>query len=433
MKILITNTVVLNTGDSAILMGVLKILRLAFQEEIEFIIYDKNHEIAQKYYPDLKFRQSLYFNLSKKLPIKFLGKFINSLSLNRFYFAVWCWKHNLFFISKTILKPAEIKDVLEYSTADLIVSTGGTYLVENYSLIPRIFDYKISLLLEKPLIFFTQSLGPFSTVSNRKKFKYIFEESLLILLRDLRSKNNILDLHPQKVNAHVTADAAFVLAQKSAIKAAQNIQEDFSSPLKVAISVRDWQYFKTVNPDLGREKYLTSIAKATEYLVNKYEAKVTFISTCQGIPEYWTDDSKVALEVTKKISTTITDSVTVDRDFHSPAQLSEILKSFDFVISTRLHMAILSLGVGTPVLPIAYEFKTKELFKNLGQENIVLDIENINEELIISSIDCLITSINKIRSQLFSAVYKEYEKARNSHILVKEAFEKLPTIENSNK
>ena len=432
MKILITNTVVLNTGDTAILMGVLKILRLAFQEEIEFIIYDKNHEIAQKYYPDLKFRQSLYFSLSKNLPIKTLENWLNSLNLNRFYWAVWCWKHNLFFISKIILKPAEIQDLLEYSTADLIVTTGGTYLVENYWLTPRIFDYKISLLLEKPLIFFTQSLGPFSTPTNRKNFKSIFEKSLLILLRDLKSKNNILDLHPQKVNAHVTADAAFVLAQESAIKAAQN-RQGFSSPLKVAISVRDWQYFKTVNPDFGREKYLRSIAKATEYLVNNYGAKVTFISTCQGIPEYWTDDSEVALEITQKISTNITDSITVDRDFHSPTQLLEILKSFDFVVSTRLHMAILSLGVGTPVLPIAYEFKTKELFKNLGQEELVLDIENINEELIISSIDLLITSIDEIRDRLFPAVYKEYKKAENSQSLVKEAFEKLSTLENLQK
>lgn len=429
MKILITNTVVLNTGDTAILMGVLKILRLAFQEEIEFIIYDQNHEIAQKYYPDLKFRQSLYFSLSKNLPIKTLENWLNSFNLTRFYWAVWCWKHNLSFISKIILKPAEIQYLLEYSTADLIVSTGGTYLVENYWLTPRIFDYKISLLLEKPLIFFTQSLGPFSTPSNRKNFKSIFEKSLLILLRDLRSKNNILDLHPQKVNAHVTADAAFVLAQEFAIKAAQN-RQGFSSPLKVAISVRNWQYFKTVNSDFGREKYLRSIAKATEHLVNKYGARVTFISTCQGIPEYWTDDSEVALEITQKISTTIIDSITVDRDFHSPTQLLEILKSFDFVVSTRLHMAILSLGVGTPVLPIAYEFKTKELFKNLGQEELVLDIESINEELIISSIDLLITSIDKIRDRLFSAVYKEYKKAENTQSLVKEAFEKLLTLEN---
>ena len=44
----------------------------------------------------------------------------------------------------------------------------------------------------------------------------------------------------------------------------------------------------------------------------------------------------------------------------------ELAKGFDFVVATRMHMMILSLCVGTPVLPIAYEFKTKELAARLG-------------------------------------------------------------------
>jgi colanic acid/amylovoran biosynthesis protein len=303
------------------------------------------------------------------------------------------------------------------------VSTGGTYLVENYPLFPRIFDYKISLVLEKPLIFFTQSLGPFLIPSNRQNFKRIFEESLLILLRDRRSENNILDLNPEKVNTYVTADAAFALADPVAIAAAQS-DRDFSSPLNIAISVRDWHYFKTIDPDLGRAKYLRSITTATEHLVNRYGAKVTFISTCQGIPEYWTNDSKVALEITQNLATNIANSVSVNCDFHSPLELAEMLKSFDFVISTRLHMAILALGVGTLVLPIAYEFKTQELFKNFGRENLVIDIEKIDEQLLIDSTDSLIASKNEISSVIFPAVQKESEKALNTSILIEQAFKR---------
>lgn len=424
MKILITNTVVLNTGDAAILMGVLKILRLAFQEEIEFIIYDKNPDIAQKYYPELKFRQSLYFNLTKQFPIHYLERLFNFLNVTRFYVAAWCWKHNLSFITKILLQQEEIQDILEYSNADLVVSTGGTYLVENYPLHPRIFDYKISLLLEKPLIFFTQSLGPFLIPSNRQNFKHIFEKSLLILLRDRKSEKNILDLNPDKTNTYVTADAAFALGDPVAIEAAQNVRDfDFSSPLKVAISVRDWQYFKTISAELGRAKYLKSIETATEHLVNNYGAKVTFISTCQGIPEYWTNDSEVALEISQNLSINVAHSVNIDCDFHSPEKLAETLKSFDFIISTRLHMAILSLGVGTPVLPIAYEFKTQELFKNFGQENIVIDIEEIDSQSIINSIDFFITSRKEICSTMFSGVQKEAQKALNTSILVKKALD----------
>lgn len=246
----------------------------------------------------------------------------------------------------------------------------------------------------------------------------------MILLRDRKSKENILDLGVKNANIHVAADAAFALADSSAIEAAKNI-EGFPSVPNIAISVRDWQHFKTISPDLGRKKYLKSIEAGIEHLVKNHGAKITFISTCQGISEYWTDDSKVALEITKNLLPNVANYVSLDRNFHSPQELAKIVKTFDLVISTRLHMAILSLGAGIPVLPIAYEFKTQELFKNFDLENLVVDIEEIDRQLIINSIDSFITSINEIRQKLFPAVQKEYERAWTSNALIKKAWKQL--------
>ena len=424
MKILITNTVALNTGDAAILLGVIEILRATFGKETQFIIYDNNPDVASQYYPQLIFRKLLHLNITQVPPIKYLGRILKIVKLSIFYFAAWCWKNNLRFISKFLLNKEELLDLSEYSSADLIVSTGGTYLVENYSLETRIFDYRISLFLEKSLVLFTQSLGPFSIPKNRKALKNIFEKSLLILLRDQKSENNILELETQNANTFVSADAAFALADASAIEAAQNAS-NLSSPLKIAISVRDWKHFKTIEPVFGRQKYLEAVGNMTLHLVEKYGAEVTYISTCQGIPEYWTDDSKIAFEIIEKLPATIADSVTLNQDFHSPKELAKILQPYDLVVSTRLHMAILSLGNGTPVLPIAYEFKTQELFKRLGQKaDWVLDIEDINSESLIASIDSFLASIVDIRKTVFPAVKKEQERAMESGKLVKETYEK---------
>ena len=424
MKILITNTVVLNTGDAAILLGILDILRSAFGKETEFLIYDNNPDITSRYYTQLKFRKLLYQSIAQVPSIKFLERILRSFKLSSFYFAAWCWKNNLQFIAKYIINKEELQDLSEYCSADLIVSTGGTYLVENYSLEPRIFDYRISLLLEKPLVLFTQSLGPFSIPKNRKALKNIFEQSLLILLRDQKSEDNILELDTQNANTFVSADAAFALADACAIEAAQNAK-NLSSPLKIGISVRDWKHFKTIDPVLGRQKYLEAVGDMTVHLVEKYGAEVTYISTCQGIPEYWTDDSKIAFEIIEKLPATIAGSVTLNQDFHSPTELAKILQSYDLVVSTRLHMAILSLGAGTPVLPIAYEFKTQELFNRLGQKaHWVLDIEDINSESLIGSIDSFLASIPETNNTLFSNVKNEQKRALESGELVKNAFEK---------
>ncbi len=90
-----------------------------------------------------------------------------------------------------------------------------------------------------------------------------------------------------------------------------------------------------------------------------------FISTCQGIKEYKFEDSKVAKDIFELLSTEAKQKSVVDDKFHIPDELRTIIEKLDLVISTRLHFAIQSLCVGVPVLPIAYEFKTKELFSRL--------------------------------------------------------------------
>ena len=422
MKIVITNIVVLNTGDAAILLGMIEILRKAFDANIDIVIYDSNYDAASKYYPELKFRQQLYKNITRVYPIRYIGRVLKLFKIILFYLAVWSLKNNLHFIAKLILNQEELNNLFEYINADLIISSGGTYLVENYSLESKIFDYQISLFLKKPLVFFTQSLGPFLTSRNQKAFKKIFEQSLLILLRDRHSEENILKINAQNANTFVSADAAFALANVSSIENARNAQSFASSP-KIAISVRDWKHFKTIDPALGRKKYLETVSNMTIHLVEKYGAKITYISTCQGIPEYWTDDSKVAFEIIKKLPTTVVNSVILDENFHSPEKLMEMLRSYDLVISTRLHMAILALNSGVPVLPIAYEFKTQELFKRIGQKtDWILDIEDINSKLAITAIDSFMASIADIRKTIFPNILKEHERALESGQLLKKIY-----------
>jgi colanic acid/amylovoran biosynthesis protein len=240
----------------------------------------------------------------------------------------------------------------------------------------------------------------------------------LILLRDQQSKASILDLGVENQNIYTTADAAFALANPDALKKAQNVSASLPSSPQIAISVRDWKHFKSLDPKTGREKYLQAICDASSHLIREYGAKITFLSTCQGIPEYWTDDSKVAIEIVGKLPFEYRDFVKINREFHSPESLSMQLPEFDFVISTRLHMAILSMGVGVPVLPIAYEFKTKELFSKLGYGYLVQDIEEISSDSLIHTVNSFISSINEIRENIMPQIQLEYEQALESGRIV---------------
>ena len=423
MKILITNTVVLNGGDAAILCALINVLKKVFGDNTEFVVCDKQPDIAKKYYSGIEFRRSLYLSAIDSLPRIRGIRYLRWLKLLPFYFAVWCLQNKLCFVARLILSKDTLRDIALYNSADLIVSTGGTYLVENYDIVPRIFDYKVSLLMDKALVFFTQSLGPFSKRKNRTALSNIFSRALFILLRDEKSREHLVNLGVKMCKVRVVPDVAFSLPAKEIPKISTSEAFDQKQFLNIGISVRHWPFFKKVDKKVGMKTYMEVIGKAVIHLTNKYNANITFISTCQGIPEYWTDDSRIAMSIWSNLPDNIKKSVRVDQDFHTPSELLEMLASFDIIIATRMHMAILSLVAGTPVLPIAYEFKTQELFNQLGLAAWMQDIEALETETFREVVDSFLKQFPEKSKAVFDKVAQERERAMDSGKPVKEAYD----------
>ena len=404
------------------------VLSAAFGRDTKFIVYDKHGEAPSRYYPDLIFRRLLYLTRETEVANRigrnrWLNRIYRRFDEIRFKIGLWAVKNSIPLVPQFVLTNAEQRDLYEYKTADLIVSSGGTYLVENYSLTARIFDYHISLYFGRPLVFFTQSLGPFSNASNRKSLLPIFNNSAAILVRDEHSLRNLTELGVKNGNVHLAADAAFALSDVEAVASAKHQMARVGQRLRVVISVREWRHFKTIDVEQGMNRYCDAIRALSQHLVHKHNAEIIYISTCQGMPEYWTDDSKVAQKIVDGLCDSVRRSVSVDNSFHQPAVLADMLKGYDLVVATRMHMAILALGVGTPVLPIAYEFKVRELFQRLGSERWVQDIETMSGETLINAVKQFLAELPGIRESLFAAVQKEHENALASGQLVRKAFD----------
>ncbi len=412
MKIIISNTVTLNGGDFAILESLIKILKRTYGEHIDCKVYDSHANVASKYYPYINYRTSLYTKYDRKSSTKInkrLTSFIKKFSLNRLILAARLFSKKQYRIANLLLSKEERIDFNNYASADLIISTGGTYLVENYFLDARFFDYYFTLALNKPLIFFTQSLGPFRKPANKEAIRKIFEKAALILLRDKASLNNLKDIGVNVSKARVCADVVFSDASSSELEVAKYSKT--GTPLKVGISVRDWKFFTGRSQTEGIEKYYNSIAAISEYITIKNKGEIVFISTCQGIKEYRFDDSITAKNIYALLSDEAKQKTSVDSNFHTPDQLKAIFKNFDIVISTRMHGAIQALNVGVPVLPIAYEFKTKELFSKLINKDFILDIDTIEEKQAVKIFDQFLTCLPEFRAALFDKVIEEHMSA----------------------
>jgi colanic acid/amylovoran biosynthesis protein len=393
MKILVADTCTLNAGDAAILFGAAKTLRLAFGDDIEIALLDQHAGVARKVYPDLDIRpmgwtlRSLVERLQYRVRGLFPAKSAPDATL-----------------------PQSLRDNLsDYKSADLIVFAGGTYLVEHYDMNPHLRQLETAISSGVPVVMFTQSLGPFTWPNVIKRLRRALPHVRLALLRDPVSEGHIKTLGATPQAFRVVSDAAFSLADVDRLRA--SAARTFPAAPKVAISVRDWSYYRSGSVDAQHTQYRDGVVSLTEHLIRAHGAEVTFISTCQGVPEYRTDDSRLAKEIAGLVAEDIRAKVSVDVDYHDPRQLLEDLSRFDLVVATRMHMAILSLAAGTPVLPIAYEFKTRELFRGLGFEDWVVDIEGVSPSAMPALADKVIAALPGRRAELMESVVKQHQSA----------------------
>jgi colanic acid/amylovoran biosynthesis protein len=420
MRVVITNSVALNGGDGAILESIVRVLRDHLGAATEFVAHDSQPDVAARYYRDIPFRPALGGVLARAtLP---RGARLQRSALRHAALAAVAPNGAARALAAPLL-PADMRRAADdYRASDVIVSTGGTYLVEHYDLSQRLLSIEAALTARKPLILYTQSLGPFHSDTNRAAIRDLLPRAALVLLRDQRSLEYLKEAGVPTENAAVAADVVFAMADPARLAAAARAG-GFPTDRRprVAISVREWAFFRDRAKDDGMRHYVDAVRQAVTHLVDRYGAEVTFLSTCQGIPEYWTDDSRTAVAIAAELPARVAESVTVDRGFYHARALIERLSTFDLAVTTRMHMAIMSLDAGTPVLPIAYEFKTRELFAGLGHEDLVHDIDRIAGDELVAGLDALIPALPRVRAQLFPAVEAARRDALASGALVREA------------
>lgn len=416
LTVAVTNTVVLNGGDAAILEALVALLRGAFGSDTRVLVYDEHLDAARRRYPGYEFRRPLERGTRVRGGPTLLRPALRGLRRARLYAAAWLHGRGLGRVADRILPSGPASALAELAGADLVVSTGGTYLVERYPLAERFVDLRAALLARRPLVLFTQSLGPFRRARNRIALGPIVRRARLVLVRDERSRRHLLDLGADPRRVELSADAAFALPGPHPVAPRSG---DARSP-RIAVSVRHWLHFQS--PD-GRRRYEQAVAELVHALVARRGAEVTFVSTCQGASRYAKDDSVTAEAIAERLPAETRRSVTVDGAFHRPGELIEVLGGFDLVVATRMHAAILALVAGTPVYPIAYEFKTEELSERLGLADRVERIEELTGGSLTAGVERLLDELPTIAGPLWERVDRERVLAGASGERVRAALE----------
>ncbi len=409
MRVHVLGAVTLNGGDAAIFDAQVAILAKRWPELI-VTASDRDAGAAGKYMPNVAFTPYLFTELMNDRHGAVLTGRRHSLRRRRLQLAADLIGRGA--PGHLLLGTTEMRALERLRSADVLAYTGGTTLTENYDIYEKLFDLDLARRLGRPLVFMQQSAGPFAKPANRSELGRIFPSVDLVLLRDERSRAHVLAVGAEPARTRVLPDTVFALVPDHLPAVPSGTR------LRVAISVRAWWKFPGLTAEQGMERYLGSIRSAVAHLVQDHDAEVVFVSTCQGRPEYWTDDSLVAMDAVAGLDPTVAARVHVDRAPRTAVQLIEFLAGFDAMVSTRLHGGILAACAGVPTLAVAYEYKTQEVWAQLGLSEWALDIGDLRPDMLTDKLDALLKERASIRATLVAVLPAQRDAALSASDLI---------------
>ena len=408
MRVHVCGMVTLNGGDAAIAEGQFVALRDRWPD-VRFSLSDFQRDAAAKYLPDLTFEWTLWEACRRAGDGSVRRRKVFGLARRRMRAAAAMLTRGVPAALLPLL-PHERRALAPLWGSDVVAYTGGTTLTENYRLEPKVFDLEIAKVLGKPVALFQQSAGPFTTEGSRRTVGPVLAAADLVLLRDERSLRHVLDVGARPETCHVLPDIAFALVREASPRPG-------GERPRVAVSLRDWKYFADKDPETGMREYLGAVDRAVSAVV-RHGCDVVFVSTCQGRPEYAYDDSAVALRLVEQLAPDVRAHVVVDREPRRPTDLRDFLGTCDLMLSTRLHGAILGLAAGIPVLAIAYEHKTTEVWQQMGLTEWLADIDAIDGDELTKKLLELVDRVDEVRAHVAREVPAQREGALRAADLI---------------
>jgi colanic acid/amylovoran biosynthesis protein len=378
VKIGVTNAVLSNTGDASIYQAIVDSLGATMPDRpLHVVAFDSDADVTSKLYPEWQIFQQLTVS-----PPRRPARLRSGLQRVRHTLVreLLAGNHRLeHALRLPIVRRSRFsRSLRELRSCDVVISSGGTYLVDHYDFSPRVLEFRLAKTFGKRIVLWTQSLGPFARERSERAIR---DASVLIdemYFRDERSASAWNRLGLLEVPREVVADAVFALE----IPDRSERRDRLTEAPQAVLSVRQWS--RGVDSDLDTTSGYEEMMRAGAARLSALGWDTVALSTCQGVPSYAYDDSEEAARIFAGTD------VAIDSGFHRPLELVDELLASELVVSTRMHLAILALLAKRPVIAIAYEFKTLELFRSIGLGDFVVKIEDASAEWLESRIDQLV-------------------------------------------
>ena len=316
------------------------------------------------------------------------------------------------------LNPRSIKNpkIQEYISSDAIIDLSGDSFSDDdkYSSSLQI-DASIlfGISLKKPIVIYSQSIGPF-TKALTIFAKYCLNRADLVIIREEITKNYLKKLEIQSP-IYLTADCAFLLDFIPYEKVKDILlREGIDDKIKPLVGISA-NYLLDDNDD----NYANTMAQLIDYIIEKYNVHVIFIPHVVSMKVGGKGDDRI---IAKKIFSLAKNNKHIDliNGDYSPEELKGIIGLCDIFIGGRMHANIASISRCVPTMATAWSHKYYGIFRAVGQEKYVCDYRTMTFKELKLKIDDLWENRNEIHEELKLKVEDQKRLAWHSGELVRD-------------
>lgn len=277
----------------------------------------------------------------------------------------------------------------EIKGSDMFISGGGSLLqdITGWKSIPfYLGQVFIAQLMGKKTVFYSQGIGPVKNRFYQWCIKMIMNRSDLVSVRDIKSKELLLQWGVKEDKVELTIDPAFVL--KTLLGDYTKNKEEQDKPL-IGVSVRPW----------ADNEYLRAFANGLAKFAQEINGDIIIL------PLHLGEDQEISKELKEILlndfkKTGYRGGVFLER-FLTPLDILGKYQEIDFFFGVRLHSIIFSTISKIPFVALEYDPKVKGLLNMIGI-NSGLKIEELDSEVLYR----ISMSIWK-NSDQFKAILKE--------------------------
>lgn len=359
MNILIINQPLNNRGDESAHKGLVRALCKKISNiNIEVLFVGENQDSIDQFnvnLPNVK-----YINLHR-------FKAYNLLSILGLKYNIQLLWH----IHPTIREVISI-----YKKADYIICAPGGICMGGFQNWMHLFALKLAKYLNKPLIYYGRSFGPFpSKTRNNRIFRKISMEMLnyfsFLSIRDKESEKLAKKLN---INYITTVDSAFLDSPK--VELPEEIKQ-VTINQKFMVFVPNsliWHYhYKNRLTKVS----VTQFYKQIVFLIRKLypELNIVMLPQTFNFGTFLGDD----IHFFKNLASEINDShIIILKDKYSSDIQQTIISHAEFLIGARYHSIVFALNNNIPFVALSYEHKISGLLETLKKGDRIVDITGLS-------------------------------------------------------